>query len=89
MIDFCNILKLIILSRVRGLRDRNRRGFSGFNEGVYLNPCRDYTQQIEHTLLRLVAHKLESSFIAVVDSVLVILGHSLVPCAPKSGPQLT
>jgi hypothetical protein len=35
-----------ILSRVGGLRDKNIRGFSGFNEGVYLNPCRDYTQQI-------------------------------------------
>jgi hypothetical protein len=27
------------LSRARGLRDKNRRGFSGFKEGVYLNPC--------------------------------------------------
>jgi hypothetical protein len=27
-----------VLSRVRGLRDKNIRGFSGFNEGVYLNP---------------------------------------------------
>jgi hypothetical protein len=54
-----------------------------------LNPCRDYTQQTSRTLLRLVAHKLESSFIAVVDSVLVILGRSLVPFAPESGPQLT
>jgi hypothetical protein len=26
---------------------------------------------------------------AVVDSVLVILGRSLLPCAPESGPQLT
>jgi hypothetical protein len=24
----------------------NKRGFSGFNEGVYLNYCRDYTQQV-------------------------------------------
>jgi hypothetical protein len=37
---------VFILSRVRGLRDNNKRGFSGFNEGVYLNPCRDYTLQI-------------------------------------------
>jgi hypothetical protein len=38
-------LSFKILSRVRGLRDKNKRGFSGFNEGMYLNPCRDYTQQ--------------------------------------------
>jgi hypothetical protein len=73
----------------RVIRDKNKRGFSEFNEGVYLNPCRDYTQQKQHTLSRLIARKHEFSFIAVVDSVLVILGHSLVPCAPESGPQLT
>jgi hypothetical protein len=38
---------------------------------------------------RLVAHKRESSSMAVIDSVLVILGRSLVPCAPESGPLLT
>jgi hypothetical protein len=29
----------------RVIRDRNIRGFSGFNKGVYLNPLRYYTQQ--------------------------------------------
>jgi hypothetical protein len=38
--------KSMMLSCVRGLCDKNKRGFSGFNEGVYLNPCSDYTQQI-------------------------------------------
>jgi hypothetical protein len=27
-------------------RGNNKRGFSGFNEGVYLNSYRDYTQQM-------------------------------------------
>jgi hypothetical protein len=31
----------------------------------------------------------ESSSKVVLDSVLVILGRSLVPCAPESGSQLT
>jgi hypothetical protein len=34
------------MSRVWGLRDKNKRGFFGFIEGVYLGPCRDYIQQI-------------------------------------------
>jgi hypothetical protein len=38
---------------------------------------------------RLIAHKLESSSIAVVDSVLVILRCLLLTCALESGPQLT
>jgi hypothetical protein len=79
----------IVLSRVRGLRDKNKRGVSGFNEGVYLNYCRDYTQQIYTHSFALVAHKLESSGLAVVHPVLVILRRSLLPCAPESGPQLT
>jgi hypothetical protein len=65
-------------------RGNNKRGFSGFNEGVYLNSYRDYTQQIYHTLSHFIAHKRESSSNALVDSVLVIPGHSLVPCAPES-----
>jgi hypothetical protein len=75
-----------IMSRVRGLRDKNKRGFSGFSLGVYSNPCRDYTQQISHTLSRLMVHKGESSNIAVVhvDSVLVILGRSLLSFSPES-----
>jgi hypothetical protein len=44
--------------------------------------------QILHTPSRLISHKFESSSMAVVDSVLVILGRSLVPCAPESVPQL-
>jgi hypothetical protein len=38
-----------ILSRVRGSRDKNKRGFSGFNEGVYLNPLRLHTTDVTHT----------------------------------------
>jgi hypothetical protein len=34
------------MSRVLSARGNNKRGFSGFNEEVYLNNCRDYTQQI-------------------------------------------
>jgi hypothetical protein len=63
---------------------RINRGFSGFNEGVHLNPCRDYTQQISHTLSGLMAHKRESSNISVVHSVLIILGCSLLPFSQVS-----
>jgi hypothetical protein len=65
-------------------RGNNKRGFSRFNKGVYLNSYRDYTQQIQHTLSRSIAQKCESSSNALVDSVLVIPGYSLVPCAPES-----
>jgi hypothetical protein len=41
------------------------------------------------TVEGLIAYKLESSSITVVDFVLVILGRSLLTCAPESGPQLT
>jgi hypothetical protein len=40
----CN--RRMILSRVLSARGNNKRGFSGFNKEVYLNNCRDYTQQI-------------------------------------------
>jgi hypothetical protein len=30
----------------RVIRDKNKRGFSGFNEGVYLNSFRYYIQQM-------------------------------------------
>jgi hypothetical protein len=35
-----------ILSRVGFTLQEYIRGFSGFNEGVYLNPLRYYTQQM-------------------------------------------
>jgi hypothetical protein len=56
-----------------------------------LNYCRYYTQQMLHSLSRLIAHTAHTRVfsIAVVDSVLVILGRSLLTCAPESGPQLT
>jgi hypothetical protein len=54
-----------------------------------VKPCIDYTQQMYHTPSRLIAHTCESSSMAVVDSVLVILGRSLVLSAPESGPKLT
>jgi hypothetical protein len=79
----------IVLSRVRGLRDNNKRGFSVFSEGVYLNYCIYFTRQISHTISGLVAHKLESSSMTIVESVLVTLGRSVLPCAPECGPQLT
>jgi hypothetical protein len=63
---------------------RINRGLSGFNQGVYSNPCRDYIQQISHTLSRLMAHKREYSNISVVDSALVIIGCSLLPFSPES-----
>jgi hypothetical protein len=55
----------------------------------FISTIADITHNRCNTLSRLIAHKRESSSIAVVDSVLVILGLSLVPCAPESGPQLT
>jgi hypothetical protein len=63
---------------------RINRGFSVFNQGVYSNPCRDYTHRMSHTLSRLMAHKRESSNISVVDSVLVIFGRSLILFSPES-----
>jgi hypothetical protein len=38
-------IKLLCIVMCTVICDKNKRGFSGFNEGVYLNPCRDYTQQ--------------------------------------------
>jgi hypothetical protein len=54
-------------------RGNNKHGFSGFNKEVYWNNCGDHTQQILHTLSRLIAHKRVSSNITIVDGALVIL----------------
>jgi hypothetical protein len=65
-------------------RGNNKRGFSGFNEGVYLNYSVEITHNRYNTLSRLIAHKRESSYITVADSALIILGCSLLTCAPES-----
>jgi hypothetical protein len=54
-----------IVTRFARQRDNNKRGFFRFNKEVYLNNCGDYTQQILHTISRLIAHKRVSSNITV------------------------
>jgi hypothetical protein len=44
--DIYIYIYIYILSRVLSARGNNKRGFSGFDEGVYLNNCSDYTQQV-------------------------------------------
>jgi hypothetical protein len=48
----------------------------------------EITHNRYNTISRLIAHKRESSNIAVVDSALIILGCLLISCAPESSPQL-
>jgi hypothetical protein len=71
------VSEIFVVLCVRCLRDKNKRSFSRPNEGFYLNHCRDYTRQISHTLSRSVAHKLESSSMEFVDSVLIIRGRRI------------